>query len=62
MRLLLDTNIIVDVLSERGGYVDSLRVIERCRTGRAEGFGTPGTVCRTPQPTAAGTNRDIATL
>jgi predicted nucleic acid-binding protein len=38
MRLLLDTNVIVDVLSGRDGYIDSLEVLKRCETKRAEGF------------------------
>jgi predicted nucleic acid-binding protein len=38
MRLLLDTNIIVDVVSRRSGYQESLQILKYCETGRAEGF------------------------
>ena len=38
MRLFLDTNIIVDVLSKREGYVDSLTVLKSCEAGIVEGW------------------------
>ena len=38
MRLLLDTNIIVDVLSKRDGYRDSLKILKCCEVKRAEGY------------------------
>ena len=38
MRLLLDTNIVVDILSRREGYADSLGVLKHCEVGHAEGF------------------------
>ncbi|MDR1137651.1 MAG: PIN domain-containing protein [Synergistaceae bacterium] len=38
MRLLLDTNIIVDILSGRDGYAGSLGVLKCCEVKRAEGF------------------------
>jgi predicted nucleic acid-binding protein len=38
MRLLLDTNIVVDILSGRDGYADSLNVLKCCEVKRAEGF------------------------
>ena len=44
MRLLLDTNIVVDVLSKRGGYEDSPRVLQYCETKRVEGLVTATTV------------------
>jgi predicted nucleic acid-binding protein len=38
MRLLLDTNIIVDIISEREGYAESLQVLRYCEAKFAEGF------------------------
>jgi len=38
MKLLLDTNIIVDVLSQRDGYETSLQLIKHCELGHIEGF------------------------
>jgi len=38
MRLMLDTNIIVDVLSKRDGYEESLQLVKYCELGRVEGF------------------------
>ncbi|GHV79850.1 DNA-binding protein [Spirochaetia bacterium] len=38
MRLLLDTNIIVDIISEREGYAESLQLLRYCETKFAEGF------------------------
>jgi len=38
MRLLLDTNVIVDIVSERTGYQESLQLLKYCETWRAEGF------------------------
>ena len=33
MRLLLDTNVLLDVLLQRGGYVGSKRILDLCETG-----------------------------
>ena len=38
MNLMLDTNIIVDILSQREGYEDSLQIIKYCELGKVEGF------------------------
>jgi predicted nucleic acid-binding protein len=38
MKLLLDTNIVVDILSKRGGYMDSLNVLKCCEIKKAEGY------------------------
>jgi predicted nucleic acid-binding protein len=38
MRLLLDTNIIVDIISEREGYTESLQLLKYCEVNFAEGF------------------------
>jgi predicted nucleic acid-binding protein len=38
MRLLLDTNIIVDIISEREGYAESLQLLRYCEAKFAEGF------------------------
>ncbi len=38
MTILVDTNVIVDVLSKRDGYHDSLNVIRACETKKATGF------------------------
>jgi predicted nucleic acid-binding protein len=38
MRLLLDTNIIVDILSRRDGYIDSLKVLKYCEIKKAKGY------------------------
>ena len=37
MRVMLDTNIIVDIISKRVGYSESLSVLECCEVGYAEG-------------------------
>ena len=37
MRVLLDTNIIVDILSKRDGYEDSLRILHYCETEKLYG-------------------------
>ena len=44
MRLLLDTNIIVDVLSKRDGYMDSLKILKCCEAKIAEGYVSAVTV------------------
>jgi len=44
MRLLLDTNIIIDVLTKRDGYEASLSLIKHCELGRVEGFVSATTV------------------
>ena len=38
MKFMLDTNIVVDILSRREGYEDSLQVIRYCELGQVEGF------------------------
>jgi predicted nucleic acid-binding protein len=38
MRLLLDTNVIVDIVSEREGYTESLQLLRYCEAKFAEGF------------------------
>ena len=38
MRLMLDTNIVVDVISMREGYEDSLDLIKYCELGTVHGF------------------------
>jgi predicted nucleic acid-binding protein len=38
MKLLLDTNIIVDVLSRRDGYEASLKVLKCCEARRVDGW------------------------
>ncbi|GHV34041.1 twitching motility protein PilT [Synergistales bacterium] len=38
MKLLLDTNIIVDILSGRDGCADSLKVLKYCETKHALGY------------------------
>ena len=44
MKLMFDTNIIVDVLSKRNGYEESLQLIKLCELGKAEGFVSAVTV------------------
>ena len=44
MKLLLDTNIIIDVLTKRKGYMASLSLIKYCELGTAEGFVSASTV------------------
>ena len=44
MRLLLDTNIIVDILTKRTGYEDSRMILRYCEAGRAEGLISATTV------------------
>ena len=44
MKLFLDTNIIVDVLTKREGYMASLSLIKYCELGTAEGFVSASTV------------------
>jgi predicted nucleic acid-binding protein len=38
MKLLLDTNIVVDILSKRDGYAESLKVLQYCETEKVEGY------------------------
>ena len=38
MKWLLDTNIVVDVLSKRNGYEDSFRLLQYCEADQAAGF------------------------
>jgi len=38
MRVLLDTNIVVDILSKRKGYKESLQVFQYCELGKVTGF------------------------
>ena len=44
MRLLLDTNIILDILTRRAGYEQSLDVLRYCEIKQAEGAVTTATV------------------
>ena len=44
MKVLLDTNIIIDVISKRAGYEDSLRLFKYCESGRVEGVISANTV------------------
>jgi len=44
MKILLDTNIIIDVLTKRDGYEASLSLIKCCELGKAEGFVSATTV------------------
>ena len=44
MKILLDTNIIIDVLTKRTGYEESLALIKYCELGKAEGFISATTV------------------
>jgi predicted nucleic acid-binding protein len=44
MRVLLDTNIIVDIISKRSGYEDSLQIFKYCELGVIEGFVSATTV------------------
>jgi len=38
MKIMLDTNVVVDVLSRRGGYENSLRLVKFCEMEKVEGF------------------------
>jgi predicted nucleic acid-binding protein len=38
MKVLLDTNIVVDIISRRAGYEDSLRVLQYCETKQITGY------------------------
>lgn len=38
MRFLIDTNIVVDIISKRDGYEESLQILKYCETNRAKGF------------------------
>jgi len=44
MNVLLDTNVVVDILSKRDGYEDSLRILAHCETCRIKGFVSAVTV------------------
>jgi len=44
MKLMLDTNIVVDVLSRRDGYEESLQLVKYCELGKVEGFVSAVTV------------------
>ena len=44
MRAMLDTNIIVDIISKREGYSESLSVLECCEEGYVEGSVSTTTV------------------
>jgi predicted nucleic acid-binding protein len=47
MKVLLDTNIIIDVISRRDGYKNSLQVLRYCETNRFIGFVSTTTVTDT---------------
>ena len=38
MKVLLDTNIIIDIITKRSGYEESLQILRFCEIGRIEGF------------------------
>lgn len=38
MKLMLDTNVVVDILSKRDGYEDSLQLAKYCELRKVEGF------------------------
>ena len=44
MKLLLDTNIVVDIISRRDGYEDSLQIFRYCELQKIEGFVSATTV------------------
>ncbi|MDR1322762.1 MAG: PIN domain-containing protein [Gracilibacteraceae bacterium] len=44
MILLLDTNVVLDILTKRSGYEDSRAVLRHCETGCVEGFVSAVTV------------------
>ena len=44
MKLLLDTNIVVDVISKRDGFEESLKLLKLCELGIVEGFVSTTTV------------------
>jgi len=44
MRLLLDTNIIIDIITKRKGYEASLQILKCCEINIADGFVTATTV------------------
>jgi predicted nucleic acid-binding protein len=44
VKLYLDTNIVVDIISQRDGYMASLNVLRFCETGKAEGLVSSATV------------------
>ena len=44
MKILLDTNIIIDILSKREGYVTSLQLLRYCETKKLEGVVSTTTI------------------
>ena len=44
MRLMLDTNVVVDIITRREGYEDSLKLLKYCETKRVYGFISATTV------------------
>jgi predicted nucleic acid-binding protein len=44
MRVLLDTNIVVDIVSKRKGYENSLKILRFCEINHIEGFVSAQTV------------------
>jgi len=44
MKVLLDTNIIVDVISKRSGYEDSLQIFRYCELGLVQAFVSATTI------------------
>ena len=38
MKLMLDTNIVIDIISKRAGYEDSLQLLKHCELGNFDGF------------------------
>jgi len=44
MKILLDTNVIVDIISKRSGYTDSLELLHRCEDKKLYGYITTTTI------------------
>ena len=44
MKVLLDTNIIIDIISKRDGYEESLQILRGCEIKRIDGYLTTTTV------------------
>ncbi|MDR3121287.1 MAG: PIN domain-containing protein [Clostridiales bacterium] len=45
MKILLDTNIVIDNLARRDEYAESLKILESCENGDIDGAVTTVTVC-----------------
>jgi predicted nucleic acid-binding protein len=44
MKLLLDTNVTVDIIAKRDGYEDSLKLLKYCEINRVEGYVSTTTI------------------